>query len=426
MKKTSLLLPRILSGGLLLLSLTGTVFGSQVNVDSLFSEARRIAFEEENREQARQLCQHALEAAPDYHDIRVFLGRLYAWDKQYNRAEEALSYVLSNNQKYTDARYALLDVYIWSEQYHEVLRTANEGLKFNPVNEKFLYSRALAQAELKQRDAAVTTLDKLLQINPSHEQGSSLLEQLREEGRLYKVSADYRLDRFQNAEAPWAFFCTGQDRDPWHLFSVDVSRRMAFGTVIGRINHVQRFGIKGYQFEIDAYPKIRPGTYMYLNLGLSWTDLFPKYRLGGEVFQSLPGAFEASAGFRSMFFENSDVTVYTASVGKYYGSYWLNLRTFVTPKDVSFSRTIILTSRRYFGDADNFLSITVSLGESPDYIITFSEVNYLSARKFTFGGQWRITPLTFADWNLGFANEELTSEQYLKACTVEVGLIRRF
>ena len=415
-----------LLGCILTLLSSNTLVAKTVNVDSLFMEARYQAFEMDDRVLARDLCQEALQISPEYHDIRIFLGRLYAWDKMYNKAEKELAYVLSKKPKYDDARSALLDVYLWSEQYEEALRTAKAGLRYAPVNEIFLYSKAFAEMTLQENEAAATTLDKLLQINPSHERGNDLLEQLVEKGRQYKASLNYTYDHFQNADTRWAFFCTGQDRNPWHSVSTDISRRMSFGSLISRVNHARRFDDTGYQIEVDAYPKVRPGTYLYLNLGYSWTSLFPEFRLGGEVFQSLPAAFEISLGFRSMFFEASDVTVFTASLGKYAGSYWLNLRTFFTPKDVSFSRTIIFTARRYFGDADNYLTFSASLGQSPDELIGQTEVDYLGARKFGLGGQWKLNTLTFLKWGVGFSNEEWSTGSYLKNCSLNVGMSRRF
>ncbi|MCF7805204.1 MAG: YaiO family outer membrane beta-barrel protein [Candidatus Marinimicrobia bacterium] len=412
--------------GIIILTTSNPVYGQDVNVDSLFAEARDAAFEQENRELARQLSMRALEISPAYHEIRIFLGRLYAWDSQYEQAEKQLQRVLAADPGNTDARGALLDVYIWSEQYTEVLETARSGLRRNPVNEKFLYSKSLALSKTGEPRQAIITLNTLLQVEPSHERGLTLFKLLQEQQALYEVSLSYRYDRFQSADGPWNLICTDQNRDPWHTVNAEINRRFGFGPAIFRVHQASRFGQNDWQAEFDLYPSIRQGTYAYLNVGFAGADLFPEYRFGGELYQSLPKAFEVSLGLRYMKFTASDVAVYTMSAGKYWGNYWLNFRTYLTPKAVSFSRSAIFTARRYFRDAENYIGLTFSLGESPDLLLSAGEANNLSARAIQINGHWKMGAMYALKWNVSFANEEWQTEQYLKNCGIELGLSRQF
>ena len=38
----------------------------------------------------RALCAEILETSPDYTDVRTFMGRLYAWDGEYDKARATL------------------------------------------------------------------------------------------------------------------------------------------------------------------------------------------------------------------------------------------------------------------------------------------------------------------------------------------------
>ena len=102
-----------------------------------------------------------------------------------------------------------------------------------------------------------------------------------------------------------------------------------------------------------------------MNFGFSNTDLFPSFRLGGELYKSLPNAFEASLGFRSLKYTEI-TTIYTGSVGWYTGNSYWSFRTYITPSDAGSSKSGRLNYRKYRSDAENYYSISVGIGFSPE------------------------------------------------------------
>ena len=75
------------------------------------------------------------------------------------------------------------------------------------------------------------------------------------------------------------------------------STTYSIGTVLARGSYSERFGLSDTQIELEAYPRFRPGTYGYINLGASFDKaLYPSSRVGLELFQSLGGGFEGSLG----------------------------------------------------------------------------------------------------------------------------------
>ncbi len=48
--------------------------------------ARNAAFENKNYEKAKELAYQALAQSPGYADIDIFLGRIYAWNHEYDSA----------------------------------------------------------------------------------------------------------------------------------------------------------------------------------------------------------------------------------------------------------------------------------------------------------------------------------------------------
>ncbi len=119
----------------------------------------------------------------------------------------------------------------------------------------------------------------------------------------------------------------------WDQGFISYGRKFSFGSVIARYNRARRFDTHGEQMELDAYPKIRPGTYAYLNYGHSKSGIFPKDRYGAEIFQGLGGGFEGSLGWRRLDF-STKVTLWTLSVAKYWRSYYFYFRPYYTPSEI--------------------------------------------------------------------------------------------
>lgn len=174
---------------------------------------------------------------------------------------------------------------------------------------------------------------------------------------------------------------------PRHLSSLSYGKKTKYGSVIATLQHADRFSKKDNGLDIEMYPKIIKGTYAYLGFGTGFQkELFPKSRLGAEVFQSLPKSFEASLGLRYLRFNNSEVTVYTGSVGKYYKNYWFLFRTYFTPKSEGNSASYNILARKYFRDADHYL--TASLGYGSGFAeVGFNE--YFSRKSFRASLDWQ-------------------------------------
>jgi YaiO family outer membrane protein len=198
---------------------------------------------------------------------------------------------------------------------------------------------------------------------------------------------------------------------------------MPFGPLIGRINHANRFNIIGQQFEIDAYPKIMKGMYAYLNAGFSSsTALFPGSRYGGEVYKSLPNAFEASLGLRQLNFSSSNV-VYTASIGKYYGNYWLSYRHYYTP---STSNSGQIWIRRYFADVDDYMTFKIGLGVSPDEDVSTLAIYQLNSQRMSADFQKKFNDDMILKGTTGIEREEINAGNYRNKLSFDVGIKKLF
>lgn len=226
-----------------------------------------------------------------------------------------------------------------------------------------------------------------------------------------QVPADSLGDRSASGgvEVEYGYVRFDAELDPWRLASVSVRQGTAAGPLIARASYADRFGERGVQVEADAYPRLSDRLYAYLNAGYAPTGLFPTWRLGGELYGNLPGAWEASAGVRQLRFDESSVTLLTGSVGKYAGNYWVSVRPFARLNSGQVSATGVLTGRRYFADADQYVGARLGYGSAPSEDPTPEELTRLSSLSAGLHGSHPLRRGLFGLWSAGAQREELAT-----------------
>lgn len=319
-----------------------------------YEEARNLALNGD-RVKARQMCRTIL-AQGFNSDVALLLGRTYAWDGKYDSTRVILNEVLAHNPDNMEAFDAFADVEYWSGNYTKAIEYCDLALKKDPKNEDFLFKKAKILHSSEKYEEAVASLDELISINGSNAEALKKLQEYRLDVMKNRIRLNYTIDHFDKSF----------NRDPWQVVALSYGRKTKLGSVIARVNMAKRFGDTGFQYEIDAYPKISENNYGYLNYGFSQSSVFPDNRFGAELFHSFPKAFEGSIGMRTLFFGSSDVTIFTGSVGKYISNYWISLRSYVTPGSTGTSVSGQLQMRRYFSDPENYIGLRLGYGVSPD------------------------------------------------------------
>ena len=336
---------------LVILLVTGTAGILQAQT---FDEARNYAFNGE-REKARDICRQIL-AEGFNSDVALLMGRTYAWDGMYDSARVVLQEVLVQRPKNMEAYDALSDVEFWADNNAQAIEYCNAALKLEPESPKFAMKKARILYSDEQYDEAVDVLETYLHENPGEPDFLLKLKEYRLDAMKNKIRVVYTYDSFDS----------DFNRDPWHFLALSYGRKTKLGSVIARLNYANRFDSNGLQFEVDAYPKIGENNYAYVNYGYSSDALFPGNRFGFELYHNFPKAWEGSIGMRYLDFSSSGVDIYTATLGKYVGNYWISLRSYVTPDTDGTSVSGALSVRRYFADSENYLGLKLSYGVSPD------------------------------------------------------------
>ncbi|MES2690553.1 MAG: YaiO family outer membrane beta-barrel protein [Bacteroidota bacterium] len=335
----------------LLLGFVHTSFAQ--GVDSLFQQARSCAFNGE-REKAREILNRILVTSPGYSDVRILLGRTYSWDGKRNEARAEFNKVFAYDSTNAEAWSALADVELWDDKPEASLSAAENGLRFKPGNKELTVKRIKALIDMKRCGEVDQEIRKLRQTDSTCAECEALKRS------AFNACADKTFSVGSNID----FF--SKIYDPAIYNYIQIGYRAPKNTVIFRINQSSRFNKTGFQPELDLYPSIGKKMYGYINYGFTIYDLFPRHRLGLELYRSLPKSFEASLGLRYLSFTSSEVFIYTGSLTKYIGNFALIGRVYITPDTRSFSRSGSINVRRYFSDADTYIGLIFSAGLSPD------------------------------------------------------------
>ncbi len=392
---------------------------NQRTSDELFKDARNAAFDDKDYEKAKELAYQALEQSPGYADIDIFLGRIYAWNHQYDSARLHFTKVLDANPSNEDASIAFADLEYWNDHYQSALDLCNKALKDHPQSGDLLLRKAKNLKALKQYKEAGLVTDQLLQKDKNSNAAHALATSLKDITSVNKITVNYENSSFDK-----------QYGKAWNLGSISYGRLTKFGTVIGRLNYANRFGTDGFQGEMDAYPHISKTFYAYVNFGYAGDAVvFPKYRAGFSLYANLPNSFEAELGYRYLYF-SSATNIYTASIGKYWKSFLFTARTYITPSVSNVSQSYSIATRYYLKGADDYIGLTLGTGISPDdnnqNVQYSNKQSKLSSKKISADFNH-----TFLKWNIislsaGIINQEYQPSVKGNQFNVSLGLAHRF
>ena len=320
--------------------------------DRDFEVARELAFNKK-RKQAQDTLLFILTKYPDYHDIRSFLGTTYSWDGDYKKARKAFDYVLERSPERLDTWMATIKNELWTGAPAEAIQKVNTALDYFPGNVELIYLKASAQEATNNPEDALRTIESNLERHPDHEKSQIYQTNLKTRLSLNTLGLRSAIDLYS------------QRFDPMQYYTLRYGKATKYGSIQAKLNFNRRFASNGLQFEVDLYPRITTGFYAYANFGYSESFLFTDIRYGAELYKTLPKSFEISAGFRALQFQTT-TTIFTSSIGWYNKSNYWALRGYLTPGEPKASMSGILTFRHYRSDVNNYFSIDVGAGFSPE------------------------------------------------------------
>ncbi|GAA0877073.1 hypothetical protein GCM10009119_00410 [Algoriphagus jejuensis] len=382
--------------------------------DELLVQARDLIFDDQYLE-GRKIAFRALDKYPNYADILILVGRSYAWEGKNDSASIYLERAIVASPGYADGYVAYMDNLFWSENLSkadEILARAKSNLG-SPTPDEIIYRESRLLYYRDQYNEAYDLVEPLFDKGFNQEGMLGYMRNLERLMMVNAVGATYDYDTFMG------------DIDSWHTWSVyGRTRTKLTGALIARVTQSLRYDGFGTLVELDAYPSIGENGYAYLNIGGSGASFFPKLRVGASYYHNLEKAWEVEAGYRYLGF-SSATHIITGSVGKYIANWWLNMRVNVIPDDTGTSTSGQFTARYYFKTAEDFFSLQLSSGVSPDEE-TRDQSQLLNSYRARVGYQQLISPKFMIYGYTGYSRDELSTDNYRNNINLSLGFEYRF
>jgi YaiO family outer membrane protein len=407
---------RILATVIMLGALLATASAAYADED-VVAHARSLARSgKEHRDEALALLQEHLAQASEDTEARVLYGIVLSWQGRYDEARTQLSQVLSNNPTHGDALPALINVEIWSDHPDRAEKLAQQGLAHDPNDIGLLLLDAHALRNMKRFGEAMAVLKQVLRLEPNNKVAREMLRGMTETENKWEASTQESYDWFSDG------------RSGLHETSLYLRDRTSWGSVVGTFSRADQYSLTSYQTQLDYYPHFRPGTYADLNVGYSAdANLYPSYRVGADLFQTVGHGFEVSGGYRRLAF-GSGVNIYTFAVAKYYGDWLFTTRGFVTPGFPGTSGTAVLSARRFFGSEGlhNYVQLNYSRGASPATAQTLQDIVVLNSSRFSIDLDKSLHGRWGAEFSGGVSQEQRALLQDLRRYTVSGNVYYKF
>lgn len=383
--------------------------------DQLLIEARELIFDKKYS-QGRQVAFRALDKYPNYADILILVGRSYAWEGKYDSASIYLERAIVADADYADGYVAYVDNLFWADdllQAEAILKRAKTNLG-SPTPNEIIYRESRLLYFREQYEEAYELVEPLYSSGFNQEGVLSYLRNLERLKSVNAVGATYDYDTFFG------------DIDPWHTWSVyGRTRTKLTGALIARVTQSARFDDFGTLVELDAYPSIGKNGYAYLNVGGSGASFFPRFRFGASYYHNLEKAWELEGGYRYLGFSEA-THIFTGSVGKYVGNWWFNLRmNFIPDEELGLSTSGQFTARYYFKTAEDFFSLQLGTGVSPDEE-TRDQSQLLNSYRARIGYQQLISPRFMIYGYTGYSRDELSTDNFRNNFNLSLGFEYRF
>jgi YaiO family outer membrane protein len=351
----------------------------------VLSDARALS-SSGHRPEALKLLEKEMQESPNDPDPRLLYALMLSWDGRYDEARKNFQIVLDKHPDYQDAIDGLINMELWSDHPEHAEEIASRAIERKGPTPGLLLVQARAlEAQHRERDA-LAAIRRALAMDPLNQTAMDAERRLRESMNEWRVDYTHTFEWF------------GHKTGAWNENDVSIGRQTSIGSVYGTFMRADRFGLHSNLSEITFYPHIRQGTYGYVGFGYSQDGtLYPYYRIGAEVFQSLPHGMEASLGYRKFGFAEW-TNMYTGSVGKYLGKWLVATRMFVTPDQLGSTKSVSVSARRFLSHDGDYLELRAGTGASPFDPRSLAELQQLKA----FSGYVQLRKALGPHWRWDF------------------------
>lgn len=354
-----------------------------------------------------------------YADQLLASGRRY---QNENRPDSALleyARVLRIAPRDTNALLYTINLLNETKEYDSAMAMTNRALYYYPKNADLWMKKAVVYENRQQYRQASLAMDTSRLYRPYDLRTQDYADYLksktlRNEFGLFFLHSSYD---YQDKSA--------------NIATVQYLRRFRKGSLAGRLNYAGRLQGTGLQVELEGYYNHTPRWYSYGVVAYSNQIVFPEIRAGYSLFHMFGKVYEAELGARYLRPSDSTNAVSgLASLARYFGDFWFNVRGFYTSLDGNTYQSGVLTGRYYTGDnKTDYIQVNGSYGTTPDErSLNFQYERIADLKTISIGAgfqkqfKYRTTIGLFGNW----INQQLTDNTYQNQYDIYISLQRKF
>jgi YaiO family outer membrane protein len=280
-----------------------------------------------------------LARSPGNADVLLGRGIVHARLARWREAEADLGAAAAAAPDYADVWMALGDMYAWRGEPARAALAYSRAIALQPGNSDALRARARAADAL----ARASNPPQNRAANPDA-----------------AIAAGYGWQA--GAGAGWTGSGSGA---PWRDQTFTLRHYGKQGSIALEALRAQRFGLHDRAWALDAYANLWQGAYANLRYQRApGAALFPANAGRAEIYQSLGHGWEASVSGDVLGF-GSRVNLYGIALGKYIGNFYLQLRHQAVVSRGAHGKGERLLGRWYYSD-DSYFEGSVNGGRSED------------------------------------------------------------
>lgn len=359
-------------------------------------------------------------------NLGLLLGILFILGLISNvlRAEPLDSETLNTTGYHTDISPGLellIDQSLLQKKNKEALALLDNEIAKDPSNTTLLYKKAAIYADLGEWNKSDDALNQIALLQPNNAKANKLRKIVDEK----KQAEPHNELGFDINEAYVSDLAAH-----WNYTSVHYYRLADAGKFGGHINYARRYGNTGVQYMLEAYPKLSKNIFATLTVGYANTNqiLYPNLQYMIEGYIDTANGFEFSlgqGGQKFIRFDNQKIFNYTGTIGKYVGNSFVWFRPhYFTPKSTGFYE---LGFRKYFSDADNYLSFIVGAGRLPDIgdLPPLDQMIIITQKGIGMNGQVSMTKTVFLKYGIGYVKQSFPTGLTREITDGSVGVVWR-
>lgn len=341
--------------------------------------------------------------------VKFKLAQVYFWSSKYEAAFQSVKSLDQNNE---DEEVLKLKILIQQNRKasDEVVALCNIGIEKLSDKNFYYQQQVLAYINNNQLENASNVLSKI-QITDTNEEVVKYLRNEIANKKKNFVMLGYLQTNTLNEEFPI-----------WYLTSLEYGHKFEKHTLVGRVNYSFLGSIDAVQFEMDWYPKISKNNYLYTNIAISNSELFPNYKIASELFHE-KDRISASVGGKSLFFDEQNINMITAHFGYLIQSYKIAYRGYFIKQDNSDSYFAhLLSFQRKLDEKDSYIQLEFIYGSAPYFYFTTDNFTTVVDYRIGLLARFKLNSSLILQPNFQYQIEEYAPNNFRNRLNLQANL----